>query len=414
MNRRVVVTGMGIVCPVGNSVADAWQAIRSGESGIGTTTRFDPSRIDSRVSGEVKGFDPALYIEGKEGKRMALFSQYATAAAVQASRDAGLGETVPEAERTSIIIGNGIGGNEIDCDAHERLVTRGPSRIPPLAIPKLIINEAAGNISMRLGIKGRVHTIGTACASGTDAIGTALDIIRCGRADVVFSGGTEAAVTEYAMGAFCSLKALSTGYNDTPLKACRPFDKGRDGFIMGEGSGILVLEERSHALSRGARIYAELAGYGASGDAYHLTAPDPEGDGASRAIQLALADANMLPEDIDYINAHGTSTQVNDPTETKAIKRALGKHAYRLKVSSTKSMTGHCIGAAGAIEAIFSILAICDQFVPPTLNLDEPDEECDLDYVPYRGVETRVRVALSTSLGFGGHNGAVLFREYAG
>jgi 3-oxoacyl-[acyl-carrier-protein] synthase II len=347
----------------------------------------------------------------KTAKRMARFSQFAVVAAMQAWADAKL-EDACDLDRTGVIIGNGIGGNEVDCEAHVRLVERGPGRISAMTIPKMIVNEAAGNISMTLGIRGRIHTVVTACASGTDAIGVALDAVRSGRLDVVVTGGCESAITEYAMGGFCALKALSTAYNDCPEKASRPFDKDRDGFVMGEGGGILVLESYEHAKARGAKIYAEVAGYGGTGDAYHLTAPQPDGEGAARAIRLALADGGLTPADVDYVNAHGTSTAINDPTESKAIRAAFGAEADRLMVSSTKSMTGHCIGGAGGIEAIVCVKSIADGFVPPTLNLVEPGEDCDLDYVPNVGRECAVRAAISTSLGFGGHNGVLLVKAF--
>ena len=415
MDRRVVVTGMGAISPIGNDLASFWGAIRSGVCGVGPITRFDPAGIECRVAAEVKGFTTDGCIDPKDAKRMALFTQYAVVAAVQAWGDAGF--TVgggPDLLRTAVVLGNGIGGNEIDQDAHRRMFERGPGRIPPLTIPKIITNEAAGNISMILGAKGRAHSVVTACASGTDAIGTALDLLRAGRADVIVSGGTECCLTQYSIGGFCALRALSTGFNDTPTRASRPFDRGRDGFVMGEGAGVLILETAEHAVRRGARVYAELAGYGGTADAFHLTAPDPEGEGAARAMREALRDAGMTAADVDYINAHGTSTPVNDPIETKAIKAAFGEHALRVAVSSTKGMTGHCIGAAGGLEAIISILALRDQFLPATINLEEPDPECDLDYVPNVGRQARVRAAMSNSLGFGGHNGVVLFREWRG
>lgn len=415
MNTRVVVTGMGVVSPVGNDVDTFWDSIRNGVSGVGPVTRFDASEISSRVAAEVKDFKPEAWLDHKVAKRMALFSQYAVVSALQAWADAGFAEGPgPNRERTAIILGNGIGGNEVDLAAHQRMFERDASRIPPLTIPKLISNEGAGNIAMTLGIHGRAHVISTACASGTDAIGTALDLIRSGRADVVITGGTECIVNVYAMGGFCALKALSTHYNDEPSRASRPFDVDRDGFVMGEGAGILVLENAEHAAARGARVYAELAGYGATGDAFHLTAPDPDGAGAARAMKEALADAGLQAEDIDYINAHGTSTPVNDPIETKAIKGAFGEHAYKVAISSTKSMTGHCIGAAGGLEAIVAVQAIHDQFAPPTLNLENPDPVCDLDYVPLKGRDLRIRATMSDSLGFGGHNAVLIFREWNG
>lgn len=407
---KVVITGLGIISPVGNSVDEAWKNIRNGVSGIGRITKFDPERVDSKVAGEIKNFNVAEHVEPKEARRMALFTQYAVAAAKEAWRDAGLVDVELDEERVAVMLGNGIGGVEVDHEAYKTLFERGPGRLSPMMIPKLIANEAAGNISIALKAKGAVHTIVTACASGTDALGLALDLIRAGRADVVIAGGTEATVTEYCVGGFCSMKALSTKYNDTPEKSSRPFEAGRDGFVMGEGAAILILESEAHAKARNAKMYAELAGYGVSGDAHHLTAPDPEASGAIRAIQQALNDAKLAPEDIDYINAHGTSTPLNDPMETKAVKAVFGEHAYKLKVSSTKSMTGHLLGAAGAIEAVFCTLAIRDGFYPPTINNDDPDPACDLDVVPNQGQTGVIRATISTSLGFGGHNGAIAIK----
>ncbi|HOE60206.1 MAG TPA: beta-ketoacyl-ACP synthase II [Kiritimatiellia bacterium] len=408
---KVVITGLGVISPVGNTVGEMWDNIRNGVSGIARTTRFDPSRVDSKISGEVKQFDITQYVDPKEARRMALFTQYALAAARQAWQDAGLADGGADPERVGVFVGNGIGGKEVDDEAYQVLFNRGPGRLSPMLIPKLIANEAAGNISIALKAQAAVHTLVTACASGTDALGVAMDMIRAGRADVMIAGGTEATVTEYCVGGFCSMKALSTKYNDTPEKACRPFDAGRDGFIMGEGSAILILEGEAHARARGARIYAELAGYGASGDAYHLTAPDPEAAGAIRAIRLALKDAGLAPDEIDYVNAHGTSTPLNDPMETKAVKTVFGDHARKLKMSSTKSMTGHMLGAAGAIEALICTLAIRDGFYPPTINYTTPDPACDLDVVPNQGVNGPIRAALSTSLGFGGHNGVLVLKS---
>jgi len=407
---KVLVTGLGVISPVGNTVPEMWQSIRNGVSGIGRITRFDPSRVDAKVAAEIKNFDVTKYVEAKEARRMALFTQYAVAAAKQAWQDSGLADGSADPERVSVMLGNGIGGKEVDEEAYHTLFDRGPNRLSPMLIPKLIANEAAGNISIALNAKGAAHTVVTACASGTDALGIALDMIRSGRADVVIAGGTEATVTEYCVGGFCSMKALSTKYNDTPEKACRPFDAGRDGFIMGEGAAILVLESEAHAKARNARVYMELAGYGASGDAYHLTAPDPEASGAIRAISLALKDAGVSPDQVDYVNAHGTSTSLNDSMETKAVKGVFGQHAYALKVSSTKSMTGHLLGAAGALEAVICALSLRDGFYPPTINQETPDPECDLNYVPNKGVEAPMRVAVSTSLGFGGHNGVLVFK----
>jgi 3-oxoacyl-[acyl-carrier-protein] synthase II len=330
----------------------------------------------------------------------------------EAWKDARLDQfTFDDPNRCGVLLGNGIGGLEIDDESHRKMYEKGNTRIPAMTIPKMIANEAAGNVSMLLGIKGSAHVVVTACASGTDAIGFALDRIRSGRADVMLTGGTESTITEYGIGGFCQLKALSTNFNDTPQRASRPFDKDRDGFVMGEGAGILILEEWEHATRRGATIYAELAGFGASADAYHLTAPSPDGEGAARAIQLALQDAGLQPEDVDYINAHGTSTPTNDPVETKAIKTVFGKHAYKLAASSTKSMTGHALGAAGGIETVITALAVREGFFPATLNLDEADPECDLDYVPHEGRTGAIRSALSMSLGFGGHNSVVAVKK---
>ncbi|MFA7171853.1 MAG: beta-ketoacyl-ACP synthase II [Kiritimatiellia bacterium] len=411
-NTKVLITGVGAITPIGKSVPEMWQSIRNGVSGIGTTTKFDPVNVDSKVSAEIKDFDFSIYAEKKLARRMGLFTQYAVAAAKEAWADAGLEQSLPDPERVAVMVGNGIGGVEVDLEAYKVLFERGPGRLSPMMIPKLIANEAAGNISIMLNAKGAAHTMVTACASGTDAIGVALDMIRCGRADVVIAGGTEATITEYCVGGFCAMKALSTKYNDTPTKSCRPFDLNRDGFVMGEGAGMLILESEQHAKTRNAKVYAELAGYGGTGDAYHLTAPDPEAAGAKRAFTLALKDAGLTPEAVDYVNAHGTSTPLNDPMETKAIKDAFGAHAYKLKVSSTKSMTGHLLGAAGAVEAIVCAFAIKEGFYPPTINYETPDPECDLDVVPNKGVEGEINVALSSSLGFGGHNGVLAFKKY--
>jgi len=411
-NKKILITGVGAITPVGKSVAEMWQSIRNGVCGIGTITKFDPSNVTSKVAAEIKDFDFSQYAEKKMARRMGLFTQYAVAAAKEAWVDSGLDQADHDPERVSVMVGNGIGGTEVDMEGYKVLFERGPKRLSPMMIPKLIANEAAGNISIMLNAKGAAHTIVTACASGTDAIGVALDMIRSGRADVVIAGGTEATITEYCIGGFCAMKALSTKYNDTPEKSCRPFDATRDGFIMGEGAGMLILESEEHAKARGAKVYVELAGYGGTADAFHLTAPDPEAAGAKRAFGLALKDAGLTTTDVDYINAHGTSTPLNDPMETKAIKGAFGDEAYKLKVSSTKSMTGHLLGAAGAVESIICALVIKEGFIPPTINYEHPDPECDLDIVPNKGIETEVNVALSSSLGFGGHNGVLAFKKY--
>jgi 3-oxoacyl-[acyl-carrier-protein] synthase II len=413
MQRRVVITGLGTVNPVGNDVASFWEGIREGRSGVGRITRVDASALEVKIAAEVKGFNPDQWMDAKAARKMALFSQYAVAATAQALKDAGLDRESIDPFRTGIYVGNGIGGYEVIEESMGKYFAQGPRRILPMTVPQIISNEAAGNIAMAFGIKGFALTSVTACASGTDALGAALDMLRAGRCDVCVSGGTESAITGFGIGGFQIIRALSTKYNDTPEKASRPFDRDRDGFIMGEGAGILVLETLEHAQARGARIYAELAGYGVSCDAYHLTAPDPEGGGGARAITLALQDAGVAPDAVQYYNAHGTSTPLNDPLETKMIKRAFGDHARRLKISSTKSMTGHLIAAAGAVEAIACTLAIRDGFFPPTINLDHQDVEggCDLDYVPNTGVEGEIDVAVSGSLGFGGHNAVVVIRK---
>jgi len=410
--RRVAITGLGVVSPIGIGVPSFWQSIKEGVSGIAPITRFDASTLACRIAGEVKNYKAADFFDHRTVQRTALFSQFAMIASQEAWNDAGLDQfTFDDPSRCSVLIGNGIGGLEVDDESHRKLFDKGNSRIPAMTIPKMIANQAAGNVSMLLGIKGAAHVIVTACASGTDAIGFALDRIRFGRADVVLTGGTESTITEYGIGSFCQLKALSTDFNDEPHRASRPFAKDRDGFVMGEGAGILVLEEWEHAKRRGAKIYAELAGFGASADAYHLTAPSPDGEGATMAIRLALQDAGLKPENVDYINAHGTSTPINDPTETKAIKIAFGDHAYKLAISSTKSMTGHALGAAGGLETIITALAVREGFFPATLNLDEPDPACDLDYVPHEGRKGTIESALSLSLGFGGHNSVVAVKK---
>ena len=413
--RRVVITGLGAITPLGNSVDELWDGIKEGKSGIGRTTRIDPTEFPSQISGEVKDFKATDFMDKKEARNMARFTQFAVAGTVQAMKDAGLGphgEGGYAPERMGVYLGNGIGGFDVAEEGVQKLIARGPRGIPPMTIPKLIGNEAAGNIAIKYGILGPCTTIVTACASGTDAIGAGYQAIKHGVVDAVVTGGTEAAITALAVGGFCRIQALSTEYNDRPQEACRPFDKDRDGFILGEGAGILIMEDLEHAKARGAKIYGELAGYGQSCDAFHVTAPNPEGVGAARAMTTALEDAGMKPEDIDYINAHGTSTPVNDPMETKAIKLAFGEHAYKVKVSSTKSMTSHLVGAAGGVELIISLMAIRDQYFPCTINFGEADPECDLDYVPNKGYTGRIRAALSESLGFGGHNGALIVKEY--
>jgi len=409
---KAVITGMGVISPIGNDIDTFWASIKAGKSGLGPITRFDATEFDSRVAAEVKNFEASQFMDKKDARKMALFTQFAVAAAVQAWKQAALEGSGVDLERVAVVMGNGIGGIEIFEESHKKLLSSGPSRMLPLTVPMMITNEAAGNISIHFGIKGPTLTTATACASGTDTLGQGMDMIRSGRADVVIAGGTEGAISAFAVGSFCMLKALSTAYNDNPQKASRPFNSARDGFVIGEGAGVMILESEAHAKARGAKILGELAGYGSSCDAYHVTAPEPSGDGGALAIRLALKDAGIAPEAVAYYNAHGTSTQMNDPIETQMVKKAFGDHARKMKVSSTKSMTGHMIAAAGAVEAIVCALAIQDGFFPPTINLDKADEACDLDYVPNVGVYGTIDAAASGSLGFGGHNACVVLRKY--
>ena len=419
--KRVVITGMGVISPIGNSIEEFSASLKAGKSGVGPITLFDTAGFDVTIAGEVKNFDPSVWIDKKDVRKMARFTQFAAAAATQALNDAGLltdgnngRRLVTSApEKTGVVLGNGIGGYEIVTESYKKLFDAGPGRMLPLTVPMMISNEAAGNISMLFGTKGPAFTQVTACASGTDALGQALDLIRAGRCDVIISGGTEACIVPFAIGGFQMLKALSTKRCDAPEKASRPFDADRDGFVLAEGAGMLILESEEHAKKRGAGIIAEFAGYGASADAYHITAPDPEGAGCAAAAKQAIADAGLKPENIQYYNAHGTSTEINDPVETNMLKTVFGDHVKKLKISSTKSMTGHCVGAAGAIEAIVCALAIRDGFFPPTINLDNPDPKCDLDYVPNKAQYGEITAAASSSLGFGGHNGVVVFKKYA-
>jgi 3-oxoacyl-[acyl-carrier-protein] synthase II len=403
---------MGTVNPLGCDVESFWQAIKEGRSGITVNDRFDTRDYATKIAGLVKNFKASDFMDSKEARKMALFTQYAVAASVQAMNQAQLNPGAYDPDRIGVIIGNGIGGFEVIEDSLYKIFTSGPSRVPPMSIPKLISNEGPANVAIKFNCQGPCATVTTACASGADALGMAALLIKAGRADVVISGGTEAAVTFLGIAGFNVIQALSTRYNDRPAQASRPFDKNRDGFVNAEGAGILVLESLEHAARRGAFILGEFAGYGSTCDANHLTAPHPEGLGAVKAMKEALKEAGLRPEDVDYINAHGTSTPINDPIETQAIKKALGDHARRVKISSTKSMTGHTIGAAGGVESIVSLLAIRDNFFPPTINLEEPDPECDLDYVPNRGQEGKIDVVMSNSLGFGGHNGVVIFKRF--
>lgn len=411
LKRRVVVTGVGLVTPLGLGIDNVWQKILNGESGIAPITRFDASRHETKFAGEVKDFNAEEYMSHKEVKRVDLFIQYALAAAKIAVDDSGLDMTKEDAERVGVIVGTGLGGLPTLEKYHSILLERGPGRISPFFIPMLIANEAPGHISIQHGMKGPNLSIVTACATGTHSIGDATRVIQYGDADVMVAGGTEANLTPLTVGGFNAMKALSTR-NDDPKRASRPFEKDRDGFVIAEGSGIVILEELEHALKRGAKIYAEIAGYGYNGDAYHITAPAPDGEGFIRCIRMALKDAGLSPDDVDHINAHGTSTDLNDQTETLAIKAVFKEKAYKIPVSSTKSMVGHLLGAAGAVEAIFSVLAIRDNICPPTINYETPDPDCDLDYVPNKARSHATNVVLSNSFGFGGTNGTLIFRRF--
>ncbi len=406
--RRVVVTGLGMVSPVGLDVPTAWANVLAGKSGIGPIEHFDVSAFPTRFGGSVRGFDASEYIPRKDLKKMDPFIHYGVAAACQAIRDAGLEVDEATAERYGVIIGAGIGGIGGIEKGYEAYLKHGPRKISPFFVPSNIINMISGHVSMMFGLKGPNLAIVTACTTGTHSIGEAARLIQVGEADVMIAGGAEMATTPTGLGGFCAARALSTR-NDDPQGASRPWDRDRDGFVLSDGAGVLVLEEYEHAKRRGARIYAEFLGSGLSADAYHMTAPPEDGDGARRCMLNALRSAEVNPEDVDYINAHGTSTPVGDVAETRAIKRAFGDHARRLAVSSTKSMTGHLLGAAGGVEAIFTVLAIRDQVAPPTINLDHPDPECDLDYVPHEAREMEIDVAISNSFGFGGTNGTVVF-----
>lgn len=405
--RRVVVTGFGVVSPLGNDVPSFWANVKANRSGIGPITLIDASDLAVKIAGEVKGFDPALRIDPRESKKMDRFAQFAVYAALEALESAKLQKDSLDPIRTGVCLGTGQGGSNTIEEAVVRLTERGPSRVPPLTVAKGLANFGAAQIALSLGVHGPNMTVVTACAAATDAIGQAMHLIRDGHADIMFSGGAEASIVRMCMSSFINIQALSSR-NDEPEKASRPFDKDRDGFIMSEGAGILVLEAYEHAKARGATIYAEIAGFGTTCDAHHLTAPDPEGLWVAKAIELALGDAGMRPEDIDYVSAHGTSTPLNDPIETKAIKHAFGQHAYKLKISSLKSMIGHCIGAAGAIETIAAILGMNEGYIHPTINLDNPDPECDLDYVPNTGIHMPVRAFVKESMGFGGQNAVLV------
>jgi 3-oxoacyl-[acyl-carrier-protein] synthase II len=411
MTRRVVVSGIGLITPVGNNLEETWKAIVSGESGIGDITRFDVSDYSARFGAEVKDFDPEKYLVKKDIRRMDLFLQYAVAASSMAVEDSGIKSDGIDSERFGVIIGSGIGGISTVEQQHSRLLEGGPGRISPFFVPMMISNIASGQVSMRFGAKGPNYSTVSACASGLHAIGDAFRWIKYGDADVIIAGGAEAAITPMALGGFCSMKALSTR-NDDPAHACRPFDKNRDGFVLGEGAGIVILEEMNHALKRGAKIVAEIVGYGMTADAYHITAPSPEGEGAVRAMRMSLKEGNIAPEKVDYINAHGTSTELNDKYETIAIKTVFDKYAYDLMISSSKSMTGHLLGAAGGIELAITALAIQNGCAPPTINYETPDPECDLDYVPNKARDADIEYAITNSFGFGGQNACLALKKY--
>ncbi|MET0609465.1 MAG: beta-ketoacyl-ACP synthase II [Gaiellaceae bacterium] len=409
--RRVVVTGLGALTPLGNDVASTWQALVDGRSGAGEITQFDSSDYAVHFACEVKGFDPTEYIERKQARRMDRFAHLIVAAARQAEADSGL-EIASEADRVGAAVATGIGGLKAFQDCYDELLERGPDRVNPFSIPEIIPNMGAAWVSMQLGTKGPLSSQCTACAASNMALGDGLDSIRLGRADVMLCGGTEAPITEVGIAGFSAMRALSRR-NDAPEKGSRPFDAGRDGFVMGEAGAVVVLEELEHAQRRGAKIYAELLGYGLSSDAQHITEPDPSGENPARAMTMALRDAGVDPGEVDYINAHGTSTPLGDSAETRVIKLALGEeNARNTPVSSTKGATGHCLGAAGAVEATFSILAVHNGVLPPTINYEDPDPECDLDYIPNESREADVRVALSNSFGFGGHNATIVFRRF--
>jgi 3-oxoacyl-[acyl-carrier-protein] synthase II len=409
--KRVVITGLGAITPLGNDLESYWQGLLAGRSGIGPITHFDASQHATRIAAEVKGFDPHEYMDRKDAKRMDRFAQFAVATSQQALADAKLEITALNAEQIGVMIGTGVGGLKIMEEQQEVYLNRGPSRCSPFMVPMMIANMAAGLAAIHTGAKGPNSCPVTACAAGSNAIGDAFRLVQQGYAQAMICGGTEAAVTPLSVAGFASARALSTRNNE-PQLASRPFDRDRDGFVIGEGCGILILESLDHALSRGARIYAEIIGYGMTCDAYHMTAPVPGGEGAARCIQLALKDANLTPDQVDYVNAHGTSTPANDPTETQAIKTALGDAAPKIVVSSTKSMTGHLLGGSGGIEGVASVMAVNQNQVPPTINLDNPDDDCDLDYVPNQARKLNVDVALSNSFGFGGHNVTLVFKKY--
>jgi 3-oxoacyl-[acyl-carrier-protein] synthase II len=411
LSRRVVVTGTGIISPLGHSACETWDALIAGRSGTATITLFDPEGFDSRVAGEVKDFDPAKYMDRKEARRADRFTQFAVVAAHEALKQARFTIGPDNGTNVAVIIGTAIGGITTLVEEYETMRTKGPSRVSPFLVPMMLPDMASGHLSIKLGAKGVNYSIVSACASGADSIGEAANIIRRGDADVAVAGGTEAAITPIAVAGFAAARAL-TSCNDAPERASRPFDAGRDGFVLGEGAGVLLLEAEEHALARGATILAELAGYGATSDAFHITQPDERGEGAARAMQKALAHAGLEPDDIGYVNAHGTSTSMNDKLETLALKKVFGEYAYTLPISSTKSAMGHLLGAAGAVEAAICVLALQNGIIPPTINYATPDPDCDLDYVPNVARSAAIDAVMTNSLGFGGHNASLIFRRY--
>ena len=411
LKKRVVITGVGAVTPIGIGKEEYWQALLAGVSGVCKITRFDASQYTTQIAGEIKNFEPAQYIDKKEAKRMDRCTQFAVAASKMAFEDSGIDLESEDRTRIGTMIGTGIGGMDTLDEQFKNLFDKGPGRVSPFFVPMMIGNMAAGQTSITFGLQGPCSCVVTACATGTNAIGDAFKVIQRGDADVMVAGGTEAAISPIAMAGFCSMKAMSTS-NDAPEKASRPFDKGRNGFVMGEGAGVVIMESLEHAIARGATIYAEVIGYGFNADAYHITAPAPEGAQAAKCMEMSLRDAGIAPEAVDYINAHGTSTPLNDKNETLAIKSLFGEHAYKLAVSSTKSMTGHLLGASGGIECIATVLTLFNDIIPPTINYDTPDEELDLDYVPNTARKKVVNVALSNSFGFGGHNATILMKKF--
>ncbi len=411
--RRVVITGVGVLSPIGNNVDEFWKSLLEGKSGVGLITKFDAANFKTRFAYEIKNFDPVLFMDKKAAKRMDTFTQYAVATSVMAFEDAKIDLTKQNPERIGVVFGSGIGGMEIFEKQHKMFLEGGTKTVTPFFVPMMISDIAAGQISIRYGLKGPNYATTSACATSANALADAFMLVQRGSADIIFCGGSEASITPMAVAGFNAAQALSE-WNDKWEIACRPFDKDRNGFVMAEGSATLVLEEYEHAVARGAKIYGEMVGIGLSGDAFHLTAPAPEGEGAARSMREALRDAGIKPEQIDYINAHGTSTELNDMNETKAIKTVFGEHAYKINISSTKSMTGHLLGAAGAMEAVVSVFALKEGIVPPTINLDEPSPECDLNYTPKTAVKKELKYALSNSFGFGGHNASLVFKKFEG